>query len=85
MKITVRAKETVEKSVVLEVGKDISEKHAERLMAIQSDEISLESDDYLFIDSLLGLDVMDSSGFFDVQIHNETEKQRPVSAQKQSI
>lgn len=75
MKITVRAKETIEKAITLEVGKDISAKHAERLMAIDSDEISLESDDYIFLDRILSVDVLDSSGFFDVQIYEE--QQRP--------
>jgi len=67
----IKVKETVSRHVGFEIGKDISEKEAKKLLKIieDDDEFSLHSKEYSKLHDLLGNDISDTDGFTDVQIY----------------
>lgn len=71
----ITAKETVSKSIGLEIGKDISEEDADKLikMAEENDEFDTSTEEYDELNGHLGDNVYDSEGFTSVDICTKLE------------
>ncbi len=69
-KLEITVKETVERSVILEIGEDITTEEADKLlkMAEDDDECKLHTKMYSTLNDYLGDNITDSEGFFDIQV-----------------
>ena len=64
-------KETVSKSIGLEIGKEISQEQADYLLSLteKKDEFDTDTEEYSLLDGFVGNHIYDSEGFSDTTIY----------------